>query len=53
MERSTELEELTRKLYDAVSKGDISFFERHLSRGESWERIRDRFIFRHRKRGGG
>lgn len=35
MKRSTELEELTRKLYDAVSKGDISFFGRHLSRGES------------------
>lgn len=35
MERSAELEQVTRALYDAVSKGDISFFERHLSRGES------------------
>lgn len=35
MERSAELEDLARKLYEAVSKGDISFFERHLSRGES------------------
>lgn len=34
MERSAELEQLTRELYDAVSRGDISFFERHLSRGE-------------------
>lgn len=35
MERSPELEYLTRTLYDAVSKGDISFFERHLSRRQS------------------
>ena len=35
MERSAELEQLTRGLYDAVSTADVSFFERHLSRGES------------------
>jgi hypothetical protein len=35
VERFTELETLTRRLYDAVSMGDISFFERHLSQGES------------------
>lgn len=35
MERSPELEDLTRKLYDAVSNADARFFERYLSRGES------------------
>lgn len=35
MERSPELEDLTRKLYDAVSSADAAFFERYLSRGES------------------
>lgn len=35
MERSPELEELTRALYEAVSKGDSSFFARHLSRSQS------------------
>lgn len=35
MERSPELEDLTRKLYEAVSLADVSFFERRLSRGES------------------
>jgi hypothetical protein len=35
MERSAELEDLTRELYAAVSSGDAGFFERHLSRGES------------------
>lgn len=35
MERCAELEELTREFYVAVSTGDISFFERHLSRRES------------------
>ncbi|HZI86714.1 MAG TPA: nuclear transport factor 2 family protein [Pyrinomonadaceae bacterium] len=35
MERSTELEDLTRELYAAVSNGDAGFFERHLSRGET------------------
>jgi SnoaL-like protein len=35
MERSPELEDLTRKLYDAVSSADAGFFERYLSRGES------------------
>ena len=35
MERSAELEDLTRELYAAVSNGDAGFFEQHLSRGES------------------
>jgi hypothetical protein len=35
MERSPELEELTRKLYKAVSTGDATFFELNLSRSES------------------
>lgn len=35
MERSPELENLTRKLYDAVSNADPGFFERYLSRGGS------------------
>jgi SnoaL-like domain len=35
MERSPELEDLTRKLYDAVSGADAAFFERYLSRSES------------------
>jgi uncharacterized protein YoaH (UPF0181 family) len=35
MERSPELEDLTRKLYDAVSSADAGFFERYLSRGPS------------------
>jgi hypothetical protein len=35
MKRSGELETLTRQLYDAVSNGDISFFEQHLSQSES------------------
>ena len=35
MERSAELEALTGSLYAAVSKGDFSFFELHLSQGES------------------
>ena len=35
MERSPELEDLTRKLYEAVSTADASFFEKYLSRGES------------------
>jgi SnoaL-like domain len=35
MERSPELEDLTRKLYAAVSSADAGFFERYLSRSES------------------
>jgi hypothetical protein len=35
MERCADLEALTRQLYEAVSQGDITYFERHLSRGES------------------
>lgn len=35
MERSRELEDLTRKLYEAVSSADAGFFERYLSRGET------------------
>ena len=35
MERSPELEDLTRKLYYAVSTADAAFFERFLSQGES------------------
>lgn len=35
MERSPELEDLTRKLYDAVSSADAAFFEQYLSGGES------------------
>jgi len=35
MERSQELEDLARKLYDAVSSADAGFFERYLSRSES------------------
>jgi len=35
MERSPELEDLTRKLYDAVSSADAGFFERYLSQSES------------------
>jgi SnoaL-like domain len=35
MRRSPELEDLTRKLYQAVSTADASFFEHYLSRGES------------------
>ena len=35
MERSPELEDLTRQLYQAVSNADAAFFERYLSRGES------------------
>ncbi len=35
MERSPDLEDLTRKLYEAVSNADAGFFERYLSRGES------------------
>ena len=35
MNRSRELEELTRELYRAVSNGDASFFERRLSCGAS------------------
>jgi SnoaL-like domain len=35
MNRSQELEELTRELYRAVSNGDASFFESRLSRGAS------------------
>jgi hypothetical protein len=35
MERCPDLEALTRELYDAVSSADATFFERHLSRGES------------------
>src|SRR5688572_14397285 len=35
MERSTELEDLTRKMYYAVSNADAGFFERYLSRGDS------------------
>ncbi len=35
MERSPELEDLTRKLYDAVSNADAGFFEQYLARGES------------------
>jgi SnoaL-like domain len=35
MEQSSELEELTRKLYFAVSSADAGFFERYLSRGAS------------------
>ena len=31
MERSTNLENLTRQLYQSVSSGDITFFEQHLS----------------------
>lgn len=35
MERSAELEDLTRQLYEAVSSADAAFFERYLSQGES------------------
>ena len=35
MERSPDLEDLTRKLYYAVSQADAAFFERYLSRSES------------------
>jgi SnoaL-like domain len=35
MERSPELEDLTRKLYHAVSNADAGFFEQYLSRGDS------------------
>ncbi len=35
MERSPELEDLTRRLYDAVSCADARFFERYLSRSDS------------------
>ncbi len=35
MERSPELEDLTMKLYEAVSSADAGFFERYLSRSES------------------
>lgn len=35
MERSPELEDLTRKLYHAISSADAAFFERYLSRSES------------------
>jgi hypothetical protein len=35
MDRSPELEDLTRQLYYAVSRADAAFFERYLSRGES------------------
>lgn len=32
MERAPELEALTRALYEATSKGDLAFFERHVPR---------------------
>ena len=35
MERTLELEDLTRELYEAVSRADVAFFERRLSRGAS------------------
>ena len=35
MKRSTELEDLTRRLYEAVSNADSAFFERYLSQSES------------------
>jgi hypothetical protein len=35
MQRCAELEELTRRLYEAVVQGDVAFFERHLSRGQT------------------
>lgn len=35
MERCADLEELTLQFYRAVSVGDIAFFERHFSPGES------------------
>jgi ketosteroid isomerase-like protein len=35
MERSVEIEDLTRELYDAVSRADPSFFEKRLSGGAS------------------
>lgn len=35
MDRSPELEDLTRQLYEAVTNADAAFFERYLSRGES------------------
>jgi len=35
MERSAELEDLTRSLYEAVSSADVRFFEQYLSRNES------------------
>lgn len=35
MKRSSELEDLTRQLYNAVSSADAEFFERYLSRSES------------------
>lgn len=51
MQRDSELEELARELYDAVSTADIGFFERRLTRGpglvvigtapEEWWRDRD------------
>jgi hypothetical protein len=34
MERCRELEDLARQMYEAVTKGDISFFERAVSRDE-------------------
>lgn len=34
MEKSTDLENLTRQLYQAVSQSDIKFFEQHIRRGE-------------------
>lgn len=34
MERCPELEDLTRQLYEAVSTGDIAWFERYVSRAD-------------------
>jgi ketosteroid isomerase-like protein len=34
MERCPDLEELTRRLYEAVSRANISFFERYVSRAD-------------------
>ncbi|HJZ47739.1 MAG TPA: nuclear transport factor 2 family protein [Roseiflexaceae bacterium] len=34
MEQSTELIDLTRRSYEALSSGDIAFFERHVSQDE-------------------
>ena len=34
MEQSDELRDLTRRFYEAVTTGDLSFFDRHVSRQE-------------------
>lgn len=39
MERAPELEALTRAMYEATAKGDLAFFERHVSRAEALDVI--------------